>query len=70
MLTPRYLAGSPGYGDVGFAPVAPPRPPVPTPRDLRPRLGVRPSIPIGSIPRWSTVTTPSAALPARPAARR
>ncbi|MFI8320428.1 MULTISPECIES: DUF317 domain-containing protein [Streptomyces] len=51
-------------------PVVPPRPPVPTPRDLRPRLGVRPSVPVGSIPRWSTATTPSAALPARPAARR
>ncbi|MFJ2592270.1 DUF317 domain-containing protein [Streptomyces erythrochromogenes] len=53
-----------------LTPVIPPRPPVPTPRDLRPRLGVRPPVPIGSIPRWSTATTPSAALPARPAARR
>lgn len=53
-----------------LTPVVPPRPPVPTPRDLRPRLGVRPPVPISSVPRWSTATTPSAGLPARPAARR
>ncbi|MEU9939058.1 DUF317 domain-containing protein [Streptomyces lavendulae] len=50
-------------------PVVPPRPPAPTPRDVRPRIGVRPPVAVTSVPRWSTAT-PSAALPARPAARR
>ncbi|WP_329376966.1 DUF317 domain-containing protein [Streptomyces sp. NBC_01351] len=53
-----------------LTPVVPPRPPVPTPRDLRPRIGVRPPVAVGSVPRWSTATTPSAALPARGAVRR
>nr|WP_024754610.1 DUF317 domain-containing protein [Streptomyces exfoliatus] len=49
--------------------VEPPKKPTPTPRDIRPRIASRPARPVGSVPRWST-TTPSAPLPARPAARR
>ncbi|MFF7439004.1 DUF317 domain-containing protein [Streptomyces sp. NPDC008122] len=52
-----------------LAPVEPPQAPAPTPRDIRSRFSVRPPVPVGSVPRWST-TTPSALLPARPAARR
>lgn len=53
-----------------LTPVAPPRPTVPTPRDIRPRVGVRPPAPAASVPRWTTVSTPSAPLPVRSAPRR
>ncbi|WP_324607380.1 DUF317 domain-containing protein [Streptomyces sp. NRRL F-5193] len=52
-----------------LTPVEPPQAPAPTPRDIRSRIAVRPPVPTGSVPRWST-TTPSALLPARPAIRR
>lgn len=52
-----------------LTPVTPPKAPVPTPWDLRRQVGSRPSAAARSVPRWST-TTPSAPLPARPAARR
>ncbi|MFE6461237.1 DUF317 domain-containing protein [Streptomyces cinereoruber] len=52
-----------------LTPITPPRPAVPTPRDVRPRIAVRHPVAIGSVPRWST-STPSALLPARAAARR
>jgi hypothetical protein len=52
-----------------LTPVEPPQAPAPTPRDIRSRIAVRPPVPTGSVPRWST-TTPSALLPTRPAARR
>lgn len=49
-----------------LVPVTPPPPPVPTPLDVR-RIAPRraPALTTRSVPRWSTTTTPSAALPAR-----
>ncbi|KMS67730.1 hypothetical protein ACM01_41670 [Streptomyces viridochromogenes] len=49
-----------------LTPVAPPAPPVPSPLDVR-RTAFRrsPALTTRSVPRWSTTTTPSAALPAR-----
>ena len=47
-------------------PVTPPPPPVPTPLDVRRTAPRRaPALTTRSVPRWSTSTTPSAALPAR-----
>ncbi|MFG3153976.1 DUF317 domain-containing protein [Streptomyces sp. NPDC048219] len=47
-------------------PVTPPPPPVPTPLDVRRTAPRRaPALTTRSVPRWSTTTTPSAALPAR-----
>lgn len=52
-------------------PVTPPPPPVPTPLDVRRTAPRRaPALTTRSIPRWSTTTTPSAALPARSAGPR
>ncbi|MEU9068965.1 DUF317 domain-containing protein [Streptomyces sp. NPDC048306] len=49
-----------------LVPVTPPSPPVPTPLDVRRTAPRRaPALTTRSIPRWSTTTTPSAALPAR-----
>ncbi|MER5443322.1 DUF317 domain-containing protein [Streptomyces sp. NPDC002790] len=46
--------------------VTPPPPPVPTPLDVRRTAPRRaPALTTRSVPRWSTTTTPSAALPAR-----
>ncbi|AJE81669.1 hypothetical protein SLNWT_1293 [Streptomyces albus] len=49
-----------------LVPVTPPPPPVPTPLDVRRTAPRRaPALTTRSVPRWSTTTTPSAALPAR-----
>lgn len=54
-----------------LVPVTPPPPQVPTPLDVHrtaPRR--RPALTTRSVPRWSTTTTPSAILPARPSSPR
>lgn len=49
-----------------LVPVTPPPPSVPTPLDVRSTAPRRaPALTTRSVPRWSTTTTPSAALPAR-----
>ncbi|WP_405889804.1 DUF317 domain-containing protein [Streptomyces sp. NBC_00133] len=48
-----------------LTPITPPPPPVPTPLDVQRTAPRRPpALTMRSVPRWSTTTTPSAALPA------
>lgn len=70
---PRWESGISRYlrDLLQVTPIEQPTPPKPTPLDLRRAAARRaPALSTRSVPRWSTTTTPSAMLPARPSGPR